>query len=242
MFNRPKYKDFARIQLRSRWTIPVMSVLVTMIFLRVFSIPLNLYIDSFRIREYLMKGDIENYVNAFFEMNSMVIYGLAFIVLIISFVLEMASVHLYLKMSRSPDPVVFGDYVEGYSSWWKAIRCGLWNFLFTFLWSLLLFVPGFIKMFSYSQMYFLLDEFPQLTVRESMKISMKITKGHKMDLFILDLSFFGWGFLEVITGNLAAFYVRPYYYMTKINAYHALLKEAVDAGKISIGELRNEKK
>ena len=157
MFNRPKYKDFARIQLRSRWTIPVMSVLVTMIFLRVFSIPLNLYIDSFRIREYLMKGDIENYVNAFFEMNSMVIYGLAFIVLIISFVLEMASVHLYLKMSRSPDPVVFGDYVEGYSSWWKAIRCGLWNFLFTFLWSLLLFVPGFIKMFSYSQMYYLLD-------------------------------------------------------------------------------------
>ncbi|MCQ2584147.1 MAG: DUF975 family protein [Treponema sp.] len=241
MFDRPKYKDFARIQLRSRWTVPVMSVLVSLIFLRVFNIPLNLYIDSFKIREYLMQGDIENYVNAFLEMNPMVIYGLAFIVMLVSFVLEMASVHLYLKMSRSPDPVVFGDYVEGYSSWWKAIRCGLWNFLFTFLWSLLLFIPGLIKIFSYSQMFYLLDEFPGMTVRKSMKISMKITKGHKMDLFILDLSFFGWFFLEVITGSFAAFFVRPYYYMTKINAYHALLKEAVETGKISVEELRNEK-
>lgn len=241
MFDCPKYKDFAKIQLRGRWTVPVMTVLVTMIFIRVFNIPMNLYIDSFGIIDLISHGDINGYINACSEMDPMIVYGLAFLVMIVSFVLEMASIHLYLKMSRSPEPVAFGDYVEGFSSWWRAIKAGLWEYLFIFLWSCLFIIPGLVKAFAYSQVFYLLDEFPNLTVRKAMKISMKITKGHKMNLFLMFLSFFGWFLLVPVTMSLINFWLIPYMSMTSINAYHAILKEAVDSGKITIEELRNEK-
>jgi Protein of unknown function (DUF975). len=49
-----------------------------------------------------------------------------------------------------------------------------------------------------------------------------MTFGSKMDLFVLDLSFFGWFCLVMITCGLAGIYVLPYYYAAKTNAYLAL--------------------
>ena len=58
------------------------------------------------------------------------------------------------------------------------------------------------------------------------RIKIRITKGHKMDLFILDLSFIGWGLLCGITFGLAGIYVGPYMQATRANAYRVLSAEA----------------
>ena len=44
-------------------------------------------------------------------------------------------------------------------------------------------------------------------------------KGHKMNLFILQLSFIGWIILMGITCGIAGLYVLPYYNATLSNFY-----------------------
>ena len=58
-----------------------------------------------------------------------------------------------------------------------------------------------------------------------MKKSKLLTKGHKWELFVLDLSFFGWFLLIYLTFGIILFWVTPYYTMTKYYAFKALLEE-----------------
>lgn len=95
--------------------------------------------------------------------------------------------------------------------------------LFTFLWSLLLFVPGFVKSYEYRMIPYLLAENPNLTQAEAFALSKQMMNGEKWNAFVLDLSFIGWNLLSAITfGLLGIFYVNPYYYLTFAELYAAL--------------------
>ena len=61
--------------------------------------------------------------------------------------------------------------------------------IYTFLWSLLLIIPGVIKGLSYSMTPFILTDKPELSANEAIELSMKMMDGHKMDLFVLLLIF-----------------------------------------------------
>ena len=54
--------------------------------------------------------------------------------------------------------------------------------------------------------------------------------GHKMELFVLDLSFIGWYLLCVITFGIAFIWVAPYIQATKTNFYHQIKNETVVVG------------
>ena len=49
-----------------------------------------------------------------------------------------------------------------------------------------------------------------------------MTDGHKMELFVLDLSFIGWELLGALTCGIAYIWIQPYYTATKANAYETL--------------------
>ena len=91
--------------------------------------------------------------------------------------------------------------------------------------------------YAYSQIFFLLCEYPQIGVLSALKISKEITKGHKMDLFLMDLSFLGWTILSYLTCGILDLWLKPYKTMAFTNAYHALLDEAVKRGIISMQDL-----
>ena len=57
---------------------------------------------------------------------------------------------------------------------------------------------------------------------ECINESKAMTNGHKMDLFVLGLSFIGWGLLCVITFGIAYIWVGPYMNATFANAYQNL--------------------
>ena len=54
--------------------------------------------------------------------------------------------------------------------------------------------------------------------------------GHKMELFVLDLSFIGWYLLCVITFGIAFIWVAPYIQATKTNFYNKIKNETVVVG------------
>jgi uncharacterized membrane protein len=102
------------------------------------------------------------------------------------------------------------------------INAGLANFLvvlFTALWGFLFFIPGLIKALSYSMTNYVLVDHPGIGAFDAIKESQRIMEGHKLDLFILQLSFIPWNLLVVATCGLAAFYVTPYVQQTYANFY-----------------------
>ena len=66
-----------------------------------------------------------------------------------------------------------------------------------------------------SQSYYLLLDFPQYSATELMKLSFRIMKGHKWELFCLQLSFLPLGFLCLLSFGIGTLWLVPYMNMTK---------------------------
>ena len=93
--------------------------------------------------------------------------------------------------------------------------------LFTNLWMLLLVVPGIIKHYEYKCIPYLLAENPSMNYSEAFAESRRLMDGHKMDAFVLDLSFIGWELLTIIP-LVGILWVNPYYNLTWAAFYRAV--------------------
>ena len=82
--------------------------------------------------------------------------------------------------------------------------------LYTFLWTLLLIIPGIIAAYSYSMTFYILADNPDLKGDDARKMSMEMMNGHKMDLFLLHLSYIGWIILCILTFGILYFWVLPW--------------------------------
>ena len=115
--------------------------------------------------------------------------------------------------------VVYETIAEPLKDWKRYLAGVIRVFVYVFLWSLLLYIPGIIKAISYSQTYFIMRDNPGMKGEEAINLSMKMMHGHKMDLFLLGLSFIGWILLGSITFGIGLLWVYPY-----IHYYGRLLR------------------
>ncbi len=97
--------------------------------------------------------------------------------------------------------------------------------VYTFLWTLLLIIPGFIKSLSYSMTAFVLADNPELSCNQAIDKSIEMMKGNKMKLFLLILSFLGWILLSLLTLGIGMFWVAPYMYQSIVAFYEDLKAE-----------------
>lgn len=141
--------------------------------------------------------------------------------IIITPAFSLSLIRVYLNVAKGYTPKA-GDAFCGFDDFWSAFKVTFLVGLFTFLWSLLFVIPGIIKSFSYSMSTYILAENKGKSALECINESKAMTDGHKMDLFVLGLSFIGWGFLCVITLGIASIWVIPYMNATYINAYNSL--------------------
>lgn len=236
MFERKKYKNFAKKQLSGRWGVPILVTLVVFIISSIFSIPDILQLSRSGYFMAIWNNDSVAALNALDAVKS-TSFITSIVSMIISAILEVATVGVYIKMSRSPEPVFFSDFIEGFNNWARATLGALWQYLWVFLWTLLFVIPGIIKTIAYSQMYYIIAEYKDVSVTKAMRISIEITKGHKWDLFVMYLSFLGWEILAAFTLGILNLWLLPYMNMTYINAYHALMKEAIESGRIKPEDL-----
>ncbi len=135
-------------------------------------------------------------------------------------------IRVYLNVVKGEYPKV-GDAFSGFDDFWSAFKVTFLVGLFTFLWSLLFIIPGIIKSLSYSMSFFILAENKGKPALECINESKAMTEGHKAELFVLGLSFFGWALLCGITFGIAYIWVAPYMQATYANAYNSLKPVAV---------------
>ncbi|MBS6195740.1 MAG: DUF975 family protein [Clostridiales bacterium] len=98
--------------------------------------------------------------------------------------------------------------------------------LYQILWTLCFIIPGIIKHYEYRMVPYLMADDPELSCQEAFQISKRLMDGQKMEAFILDLSFIGWGLLSICTcGILGIFYVTPYQYATNAELFLELKRD-----------------
>lgn len=164
-------------------------------------------------------------VSALVAMIPMV--GSLAMALVVTPAFSIATVTIYLKLTQHMTPEV-AELFAHFNKFWAAFKVTFLTGLFTFLWSLLLVIPGIIKAYSYSMAMYILAENPEIGALEAIDRSKAMMDGHKMELFVLNLSFIGWYLLCAVTFGIAAIWVTPYVSATTANFYNSI-KNTVNA-------------
>lgn len=126
----------------------------------------------------------------------------------------------------------------------KLTPTGIWLRLFNsrYFWSVLLtalltrvavgvgmalfVIPGILLTYGLSMVYFVLYDKKETGARVDLfgvlATSYRITRGYKFDLFVLELSFFGWYLVGVLTLGLGFIWIYPYVQLTNAAYYEQL--------------------
>lgn len=208
MFNRIEYKKSALLTLKNNWGVPC---LLTIIFLA-----------------------LSGLSSTGAGILSVCVSGIMGVGIIFTFMKMIVVQHAPVNSPEAAEKITFSTFLEGIESrWLSALLGSLWNILWIFLWSLLFVIPGIVKAYSYSMMFYVLAENPKIGPMKAMDISKILTQGHKSDLFMMDLSFIGWAFLSMLTCGIGLIWLVPYMTMTETYAYYDLKRMAFAQGKLT---------
>lgn len=202
MLDRPKIKAEAKKAFLDQYWPSVVTIIIFSIIIGIFSWAVTYFNE-----------------NSYYALSN--IFSIVMSLIIIP-LLTVGLCYFFIKVYRGKTAET-SDLFVGFNNFTHAWGGMLWMYLWTFLWTLLFIVPGIIKAFAYSMTPYILTDKPNLSAGEALKLSMKITDGHKWELFVVALSFLGWQILNVLTlGILGIFFVSPYMSATFAGYYEKL--------------------
>ncbi|MDD7247204.1 MAG: DUF975 family protein [Prevotellaceae bacterium] len=133
---------------------------------------------------------------------------------------------LWLALARNEN-VDYGMLFDGFKDYLRIFLTLLLVQIYTILWMLLLIIPGLVKCYSYSMTSFILKDNPEMKYDAAINESMRMMQGHKMKLFLLDLSFIGWFFLSILTLGIGFLFLQPYMSTAHAHFYEDLKTETL---------------
>ena len=132
-----------------------------------------------------------------------------------------------LSLSREGKKIVFSEYLTNLKNKYsRAVPVMGFICLYVMLWTILLIIPGIIKGYSYAMASYISIDNEELSPEECVQRSIEMMKGHKMQLFLLDLSFFGWVLLSILTLGIGFLWLTPYQESAHIKFYEDLKSKA----------------
>ncbi|HEY0262813.1 MAG TPA: DUF975 family protein [Chitinophagales bacterium] len=101
---------------------------------------------------------------------------------------------------------------------------------------LLFAVPAIIASISYSQVFFILADEPEISGIKALNKSKQLVNGYKWKYFLLRLSFIGWVILSLLTLGLGYFALAPYIYVTSAKFYEDRKAEVFGEASVEVIE------
>jgi uncharacterized membrane protein len=198
----------ARASLKGKWGI---AAVITLIFMGIIVLVTPSWTYTLKVPQNfgVTTGEITGEINP----------SLAFLFLLLGgTVLGYGMIIIFLRSVREKR-LELGDLFSGFRNYGAVLATLLLQLTYTILWSLLLIVPGIVKSYSYAMTPYLLHDHPELGAEALICKSMEMMKGHKMKLFLLDLSFIGWGLLCILTLCIGFLWLTPYMYSARAAFY-----------------------
>lgn len=117
------------------------------------------------------------------------------------------------------------DLFKYYHDFVKVIGVTILMGLIVMLGYICFIIPGIILTLSYSLVPIILIKKPELGIVETLKYSREKMQGHKLDTFVLGLSFIGWAILGTLTVGILYIWLFPYMQLTFTKFYLNILGE-----------------
>ena len=208
-------KSQARQSLRGSWG---KGVLLTLIYFLISIVVTTLI-------EILFSGGIHNWLYQDYSPLGSELINFIIYILYIPLTVGILWFYLGLVRAEKPEvPQVFSIYINANLSL-KLIGTNIMIGIFTFLWTLLLVIPGIIKGLAYSQTLYLFKDNPEYGIFEAITESRRRMDGYKWKYFLLNLSFIGWGLLCILSLGIGFLWLVPYIYTSNDTFYHNHISE-----------------
>ncbi len=136
-----------------------------------------------------------------------VIAYIPFAMLILGGPFTLSYIIIIKKAYKSEKPAA-GDLFSGFSQFVKSFLTYLLEYIYIFLWTLLLIIPGIIKSYSYAMTFYILED-EGLDCNAAITKSRQMMDGYKWKLFCLHLSYIGWLILCILTLGILYLWVGP---------------------------------
>ena len=196
-----EYKNAALAALKGNWAPSVIATIVLMAFTYLIIGP---YVVMYMLN---LNGMTPGSAGLILGVYALYIFGFTFVFSPLNIGYTNAFNSLYMEGDNA---LTGNTFRFGFRRWGRNIWGMFLVGFFTSLWSLLLIVPGIIKFYAYAMTPYILIDNPELSANQAINLSCKMMKGHKFDLFFLQLSFIGWGILSVFTGGIGLLWLMPY--------------------------------
>lgn len=200
MMERAVLKSNAKAQLKGRWGLAIGTLLVGVLILTGFSFIVG-YIEP--------DGGILTIISGLIRI-------------FLGGVITLGISKFVLNIVTNKEEAKFNDLFSGFNIYLKTL--GLWILMLLSIGvaAIFLIVPGIIVALMFSQSFFILSENNEKSINQCLKESSEMMKGHKVELFVLGLSFIGWWIVAAITFGIGGLWVYPYQQVTLANYYLAL--------------------
>ena len=142
----------------------------------------------------------------------------------LGYILEVGGRKYFIELSRGNSNLSYLLKYFNKKHYQNIVTTLLFRGVYIFLWTLLLIIPGIIKMYEYRFVPYILAENPDLNHNRVLDLSREMTAGEKMNIFILDLSFLGWFILGALFFGIGILFVQPYYDSVNAELYYKLKK------------------
>lgn len=203
MMTRPDIRNYALGILRGKWTQPILAALIV------------------ALVSCISQGGSQTKSIGFITIGFLVS-------LLIGCNLQYGFSVGILRFHRNREETVKEMISAGFKEdYGRVLGIVLLKTVFIILWTLLLIIPGFIKAYSYAMTEFIAEDNPELGPNECIDRSKAMMDGHKMDLFLLDLSYIGWILLGILSLGIGFLWIGPWMSMAHVKFYEQLKEEAV---------------
>jgi len=216
------FREKARNVLSGQWGTAALLILVSLVLM---------YVCVAMIYSFLFGAVYLTQLTGRTSSGLIIFLLIVYVALIIFMQILMASinfVHFNWYMTGKI-PNVLDAFPFAFKHAWGIFKLGFLIGLFTALWSLLFYIPGIIKTFSYSQGFYIYFERlnngenpKEIRAMDCITQSRKLMNGQKGRLFLLELSFIGWGLLAILTLGIGMLWLLPYILMAQVAFYVGL--------------------
>ena len=146
---------------------------------------------------------------------------IAMLLSFLTYPLQVGYIKYMLNLYRGKE-VDIPDLFDEYKNYKVIILTSLLMGIILVCGYILFIVPGIIWTLAYSFVYFLIADGVTGTPKEILKNSKDMMNGHKMDYFLLNLSFVGWIILGMFTFGILYIWLIPYMAFAEIEFYERI--------------------
>ena len=161
--------------------------------------------------------------------------ALAVVLWLMTPVIDVGFMSYCLKLIRGQGGE-YKDLLNGFLFFGKILLITIITLILTTLWSLLFIFPGIAAHYRYRQAYYILLDDPNKGVLQCIRESGRLMAGHKLELFLLDISFLGWILVDILVVWLLPIpfslpviqiWLKPYMGLTRAGFYDKLIGSLV---------------